>query len=297
MIPSSDTTSVHLPHLVGHVAVDLSRIRCPRRSSRAPCRCRSPGAPRRNGSPCPVSRRSPPNPAVAFDWPLGSTRAGQILRQVEVQAVLLGLRVYSVLPLTKMVPDLVLLAVETVTFLAPWMLAPAVPTPTSAADSPPRARAATPRRPTGAPRVLSSSGAALTGPSRSSPQVLRCGVSPYCTTGETAARIATGTFHGTDPAGAGSRAGLRAIGSIEAPAAGGPRGPGERRGEPVGRGRRGVAGARTGLALLVLVVGCALGATGGVIGAARRGRAASAGKATYDAAARAQRPDHHGPHH
>ena len=45
-----------------------------------------------------------------------------------------------------------------------------------------------------------------------------------------------------------------------------------------------MAGARAGLALLVLVVGCALGAAGAVIGAAPAG-AASAGKATYDAAA------------
>jgi hypothetical protein len=58
-------------------------------------------------------------------------------------------------------------------------------------------------------------------------------------------------------------------------------------GKPVGRRRQGVPGARAGLALVVLALGCALGATGGVIGAAPAGAApaATSGKATYTAAA------------
>ena len=59
-----------------------------------------------------------PDPAFALVTPAGSASAGQTFRQAAVHAVLLGFKVYSVLPLTRMVPILAFLVVETVTPLA-----------------------------------------------------------------------------------------------------------------------------------------------------------------------------------
>src|ERR1700734_476112 len=85
---------------------------------------------------------------------MGSTSAGHTFRQAAVQAVLLGFRVYTVLPLTRIVPNFGFLAVETTTVLAALVGAPAESTPTSAAESPPTAKAARVRRPTGPPRIV-----------------------------------------------------------------------------------------------------------------------------------------------
>jgi hypothetical protein len=76
-----------------------------------------------------------PDPAFALVAPAGSTSAGQTFKHAAVHAVLLGFKVYSVLPLTRMVPTLAFLVVETVTPLA----APASEEATTDSEIPPTA--------------------------------------------------------------------------------------------------------------------------------------------------------------
>jgi len=53
-----------------------------------------------------------PAPAVGFFTPLGNRSSGQTFKHFVAQATLLALRVYTVLPLTRIVPYLELSVVE-----------------------------------------------------------------------------------------------------------------------------------------------------------------------------------------
>jgi len=54
-----------------------------------------------------------PGPALTFVVPFGRRTSGQIFRHWAVQATLLGLSVYTVLPVTRIVPNLAFFAVAT----------------------------------------------------------------------------------------------------------------------------------------------------------------------------------------
>jgi hypothetical protein len=88
-----------------------------------------------------------PAPAVGFVTPLGSNSSGQTFRHLAVQATLLALRVYTVLPLTRIVPYVEFWAVETTRCFTLCVEAAAAPPVTVGNDeSPPTARTATANR-------------------------------------------------------------------------------------------------------------------------------------------------------
>ena len=59
-----------------------------------------------------------PGPAVACVTPAGSSTSGQYLRQLAAQATWLGLSVYTVCPLARIVPNLALWTAEMTSFAA-----------------------------------------------------------------------------------------------------------------------------------------------------------------------------------